>query len=144
MILGLGVATDAWHGVNGWFEAGESLRYSPTRANPGRLVPDYRGGVVLRKGTGANCWRAARTDCSPRPMMTAFTSAVRQRQLLYSQNRTGCTLRASRTSGFHAQVYWNWNPTVDAPGQYWANYVETGPGVRFRFEGAAACRCSFR
>jgi hypothetical protein len=36
---------------------------------------------------------------------------------------------------FHAQFYWNANATVDATGQYWANYVETGPGVRFRFEG---------
>jgi hypothetical protein len=24
--------------------------------------------------------------------------------------------------------------TADAQGQYWANYTETGPGVRFRFD----------
>jgi hypothetical protein len=27
---------------------------------------------------------------------------------------------------------------VDALGQYWANYAETGPGVKFRFEGLPA------
>jgi hypothetical protein len=56
--------------------------------------------------------------------------------MLYSQNRGGYTLRESETfAGFHAQVYWNANATVDARGQYWANYVETGPGVKFKFEG---------
>jgi hypothetical protein len=28
------------------------------------------------------------------------------------------------------QLYWNANFTVDAQRQYWANFVETGPGVR--------------
>jgi hypothetical protein len=53
--------------------------------------------------------------------------------LLYSQNRTGYTFRPTETAGFRAQVYWNWNLTVDQKGEEWANYVENGPGVRFRF-----------
>ncbi len=46
--------------------------------------------------------------------------------LLYSQNRTGYTFRQ------HVQMYWNWNVTTDVKRQYWANSLETGPGVRLR------------
>ena len=56
--------------------------------------------------------------------------------LLYSQNRTGYTLRVAETGGFHGQVLWNANVTADSQRQYWANYVETGPGVRFRFDNS--------
>jgi hypothetical protein len=51
--------------------------------------------------------------------------------LLYAQNRTGYT-------ALHEQFYWNWNVTTDAKTLYWANYVETGPGLRFRLPGRAA------
>ena len=54
--------------------------------------------------------------------------------LLYSQNRAGWTLRPSEY--LHAQLYWNFDATADARGQYWANYVETGPGLRFKFQHA--------
>ena len=35
--------------------------------------------------------------------------------------------------GFQAQLYWNGNMSADRLGQYWANYIETGPGLRLRF-----------
>ena len=35
--------------------------------------------------------------------------------------------------GLQAQIYWNGNATADRLHQYWANYAETGPGLRFRF-----------
>jgi hypothetical protein len=50
----------------------------------------------------------------------------------YSQNRTGYTFRAAENSGLQAQVYWNWNITADSKGEYWANFIEIGPGVRVR------------
>jgi tetratricopeptide (TPR) repeat protein len=137
VILGLGVATDAWHGATAWFEAGESLRYSPSAIDPGRVVPDYRGGVAYGKGwggllaRGAHGWFAETNDDG------VYVSRFAHDTLLYSQNRTGYTFRSLET-GFHAQLYWNWNVTVDALGQYWANYAETGPGVKFRFEGLPA------
>jgi hypothetical protein len=34
-----------------------------------------------------------------------------------------------------AQVYWNFNMTADRNRAYWANFVETGPGVRLRLGG---------
>jgi Flp pilus assembly protein TadD len=134
VILGVGVATNTWHGATGWFEAGESLRYAPTQSDPGRVVPDFRGGVSYAKGfgnlltPGRRGWFAESNDDG------LFVSRFGNDTLLYSQNRTGYTLRSTELLGFHAQLFWNYNVTVDALGQYWANYVETGPGVKFRFE----------
>ncbi len=138
VIVALGAATAAWHGATGWFEAGEALRYAPTSSDPGRVVPDYRGGVSYAKGfgnllsPGRRGWFAESDDDG------IFVSRFGKDTLLYSQNRGGYTLRAAELLGWHAQVFWNWNATVDALGQYWANFVETGPGVRFRFEGLRA------
>ena len=48
--------------------------------------------------------------------------------LVYQQSRMGYTVgsRESRT-----QLYWNANLTVDDRREDWANFWETGPGVRF-------------
>ena len=138
VILGLGVATDSWHGANTWFEAGESLRYSPTPLDPGRVVPDYRGGVAYGKGWGALLARGSHGFYAETNDDGVYVSRFAHDTLLYSQNRTGYTFRSFETGGFHAQLYWNWNATVDALGQYWANYAETGPGLKFRFESLPA------
>jgi hypothetical protein len=63
-----------------------------------------------------------------------FVSRFQNDLLLYSQNRAGYTLAPLEGfAGLQAQVYWNGNLTVDRSGQYWANYAEMGPGLRFRF-----------
>ena len=48
-----------------------------------------------------------------------------------------CTRRIARVTPRRAgawsfQFYWSGNVTVDARRQYWANFVETGPGIRIR------------
>jgi hypothetical protein len=53
--------------------------------------------------------------------------------LAYSQNQAGYTL--PRLRGLRSQVYLNVNVTVDGNRQDWANFFETGPGVRFRWAG---------
>ncbi len=139
IIAALGVATKPYYGTTAWFEAGESLRLNPTQANPGRLLPDYRGGVSYVKGlghllAGASHGRFAETNDDG-----IYVSRFSKDTLLYSQNRAGYTLRQLEgLGGFHAQVYWNANGTVDMLGQYWANYVETGPGLKFKFEHSRA------
>jgi Tfp pilus assembly protein PilF len=138
VILGLGAATDSWHGATAWFEAGESLRYSPTAADPGRVVPDYRGGVAYGKGWGGLLARGGHGLFAETNDDGVYVSRFSHDMLLYSQNRTGYTFRSLEAGGFHAQAYWNWNVTADALGQYWANYAETGPGVKFRFESLPA------
>ena len=63
-----------------------------------------------------------------------FVSRFDNDFLFYNQNRVGYTLRAAESGfGFQAQVYWNWNATADTRRQSWANFAETGPGLRFRF-----------
>jgi tetratricopeptide (TPR) repeat protein len=138
VILGLGAATDSWHGATAWFEAGESLRYSPTTADPGRVVPDYRGGVAYGKGWGGLLARGGHGLFAETNDDGVYVSRFSHDTLLYSQNRTGYTFRSLEAGGFHAQAYWNWNITADALGQYWANYAETGPGIKFRFESLPA------
>jgi tetratricopeptide (TPR) repeat protein len=136
VILGLGLATNAWHGATGWFEAGESFRYSPSQTDPGRMVPDYRGGMTFAKGLGGLLARGGHGLFAETNDDGIYVSRFNKDWLLYSQNRTGYTFRSAESFGdFHAQLFWNWNVTVDQLGQYWANYVETGPGVKFRFEG---------
>jgi len=121
VILGLGLASTPWRGLMAWFEAGEALRYVIPHGDTGRALPDYRGGISYAKTLrGPNRLFAETNDDG------VFISRFGNDSLLYSQNRTG------RTFGENVQVYWNWNATVDATGEYWANTVETGPGVRFR------------
>jgi Tfp pilus assembly protein PilF len=128
LIFGLGVSTKAFYGATGWFEAGEALRWNPTIADPGRLVPDYRGGVSYVKGFGHLLTKGSRGIFAETNDDGIYVSRFGKDTLLYSQNRAGLTLRGS------TQLYWNANATVDMLGQYWANYVETGPGMKFKFE----------
>jgi hypothetical protein len=62
-----------------------------------------------------------------------FVSRFDNNFLVYSQNKAGFTLPGA---AFPSQLFWNWNVTVDARRQYWGNFVETGPGLRFRLPGA--------
>ncbi len=130
VILGIGAATPPWHGATGWFEAGESFRY-----DSGHVGPDYRGGLAYSKGFGNLLVGGKHGAFAETNDDGLFVSRFSNDTLLYSQNRTGYTWRETEAAGgFHAQIFWNWNATVDALGQYWANYVETGPGLRFRFQ----------
>lgn len=137
IILALGVATRPVYGAFGWFEAGESLRLNPTTADPGRLLPDYRGGVSYVKGLGHLLAGGSHGLFAETNDDGIYVSRFNKDTLLYSQNRAGITMRSSESfGGLHAQFYWNANATADMQGQYWANYVETGPGVKFKFESS--------
>jgi hypothetical protein len=111
-ILAGGVHTAPWHGVTGWFEGGSAISYVT-----GHMLPDYRGGFSgqWQKMPESSGWFG---DTSADGL---YISRFNKDCLLYSQSRAGYA--ASR----HLQLYWNGNFTVDAKGQYWANFVETGP-----------------
>ena len=135
IIAAVGVATKPFYGGTAWFEAGESLRFNPTQTDTGRMLPDYRGGLSFVKGFGHPLAGTSHGLFAETNDDGIYVSRFSKDTLLYSQNRAGITLRQMEgVAGFHLQFYWNGNATVDMLGQYWANYAETGPGMKFKFE----------
>jgi Flp pilus assembly protein TadD len=132
-IFGVGLASLPWRGITGWFEAGESVNYLPSRTNEGAMIPDYRGGVSYAKGFG-HLMNSSRGFFSETNDDAVFVSRFQDDMIYYSQNRSGYTFASSEGfGGFQPQLYWNANVNADRLHEYWANTVETGPGVRFRF-----------
>jgi tetratricopeptide (TPR) repeat protein len=132
-IFAAGAATTPWHGINGWFEAGESVNYLPGRTDEGRIIPDYRGGMSGSKGFG-HLMNSSKGLYLETNNDMVFVSRFQDDLLFYSQNRGGYTFAALEgLGGFQSQLYWNVNATGDRLHQYWANFAETGPGLRFRF-----------
>ena len=109
VIFAVGAATEPRHGLNAWFEAGEALNY-----HTAHISPDYRGGVHFTRMA-----RFARTAFAQTDLDALYISRFDHDFLIYSQTRAGLSL-----------VYWNFNLTADAKRQDWANFVETGPGLR--------------
>ena len=122
------------HGLTGWFEAGEAVKYLTSRQDVGAMIPDYRGGIAFAKGFG-HLLNGSKGFFFETNEDGIFVSRFQNDMLLYSQNRSGYTFSKSESLGFQPQLYWNYNATVDRLHQYWANYAETGPGLRFRFQG---------
>ena len=114
-ILAGGVRTAPWHRVTGWFEGGSAISYVT-----GHMLPDYRGGFSgqWQKIPESSGWFG---DSS---VDALYISRFNKDYLLYNQSRGGYATSP------HVQLYWNANFTVDAKRQYWANFAETGPGVR--------------
>jgi Tfp pilus assembly protein PilF len=139
VILGAGIATVSWRGLVGWFEAGTSLRYTPMPIEPGRASTDLRGGLSYSKGLGHLLARGSHGVFGESNLDGIFVSRFGNDMLLYSQMRGGYTFReAESLGGFHPQLLWNVNTTLDSLGQYWANFAESGPGLKFRLEALPA------
>ncbi len=125
-IVGGGIATTPWHGLIGWVEAGSAMSYLS-----GHMLPDYRGGVSLARNWGATLssespgWFAALTTDA------VFLSRFGDDLLVYQQGRSGYT---TGPAWLRTELHWNLNLTVDSKRQAWANYIEMGPGIRFRFD----------
>jgi hypothetical protein len=113
-ILAFGAATQTWHGVRAWGESGTAISYLK-----GHMLPDYRGGVSVtrtlrREDSG---WLADAT------LDALYVSRFDHDFLAYTQSRAGYDFGP-------VQLHWNGNVTIDAKRQDWANFVETGPGLR--------------
>ena len=138
-IAAAGLATIPWYGLPGWFETGEALFFRRTPQDRARMKPDYRGGVSYGKGFGHLLASGSHGLFAESNIDGVFVSRFSNDSLLYSQNRFGYTLRNTEGfGGFHLQALWNANLTADAQRQYWANFVESGPGFRFRFDSLPA------
>ncbi len=133
-ILGGGLATDPWRGVVLWGEAGSAVGYRRRTDFP-RAGPDYRGGVSFNRGFGRLLGAPSRGAFFETSEDGVFISRFQNDFIIYTQNRLGFTARAIEAlGGLQAQLYWNANASTDARRQYWANTVETGPGIRFRWK----------
>lgn len=135
VIFGVGVTTLPQHGFVAWFEAGEAVKYLSSRKDVGAMIPDYRGGIAYAKGFGHLMGGSGGLFFENNDD-GVFVSRFQNDLLFYSQNRAGYTFGKSETAPLEqVQFYMNFNGTTDRLGQYWANYVESGPGVRFRIRG---------
>jgi hypothetical protein len=134
-IFGGGLATDPWRGFVVWGEAGVAVGYR-NRPDASQSGPDYRGGVAFNRGFGRLLGAESGGMFFETNDDGVFISRFNNDFLLYSQNRFGFTAPAiDSLGGFQPQFYWNANASTDARRQYWANTVETGPGIRFRWKG---------
>lgn len=123
-IVAAGVATQSWHGAMAWFEAGSSISY--LTGTPSR---DFRGGASYSKTYGASLAAEHSGWFLETLGDGVFVSRFDDDLINYSQNRIGYT---TSWRGVKVQPFWANNITFDVKRQYWANFVETGPGFRFR------------
>jgi Tfp pilus assembly protein PilF len=129
-IFAVGVATRYWHGMMGWFEAGEAVSYLGSHRGVGLAMPDYRGGVSFARGWGHNIRSETPGLFFETNADGVFVSRFGNDFLTYSQNRAGFT--PPPLGDLRLQFFVNANVTLDDKRQAWANFAEAGPGVRFR------------
>jgi Tfp pilus assembly protein PilF len=134
-LLAAGLAGSPWPGLTLWAEAGTAASYL-RRTDVGRLVPDYRGGAAFTRGFGRLLGGEAPGLFFETSADAVFLSRFQNDVLLYWQNRYGYTLPA--LGRLEAQLLWNIHLTGDTQRQYWANFVESGPGLRWRCRGLPA------
>jgi hypothetical protein len=130
VILALGIATASYKGLTAWAEAGEAIRYRE-RKDVGFMTPDYRAGVSFARGFGHTLGRESSGLFFETNEDAVYLSRFQHDVLSYVQNRFGYTLPS--LGAFQMQLYWNSNITIDLKRQYWANFYEYGPGLKFRF-----------
>jgi Tfp pilus assembly protein PilF len=134
LVLGLGIASNRWHGLSAWAEAGSAVSYLDKQDNTSKMSPDYRGGLSFSKGFGHLLGGRSGGLFFENQEDGVFMSRFQNTFLIYTQNRLGCTLPTIEPlGGFQMQLYWNNNATADLKRQYWANFVESGPGLRLRW-----------
>ena len=125
--MAAGIASRQWHGAMGWFEAGSTISYLtgvPTR--------DLRGGASFSRNFGKSMAAESNGWFNETTADSVFISRFDNDFINYAQNRTGYT---STIAGFKVQAFWANNVTFDVKRQAWANFFETGPGVRFHPPG---------
>ena len=125
-ILGGGVATPVHRGFLGWAEAGVAVSYLRRTDQTNLMRPDYRGGVSFSRARGSLLGAETPGWFYENHEDGVFVSRFNNTLLLYTQNKMGYTRGG-------VQFYWKANLTSDAKQQHWANFAETGPGLRFRW-----------
>ena len=126
-IVGAGLMSRQWHGAMAWGEAGNSMGYLS-----GHMVPDYRGGLTWSRSRGENIFSKERGLFWETNDDMVYVSRFDHDTFGYSQNRIGFT---PVTLPLQTQFFWNFNVTTDVKHETYANFGETGPGIRFHWSG---------
>ncbi len=126
-VMGAGVATSSFHGALGWFEAGSAVSYKY-----GDLWRDLRGGVTWSRARGASLGGDSSGAFLETTADSVFISRFNNNLINYSQNKLGYT---GAVGGLRMQAFLSGAVTFDRQRQYWANFVEVGPGIRFHPPG---------
>jgi hypothetical protein len=125
VIFAAGVRTASWHGVSGWFEVGSGANYLS-----GHMLPDYRGGVNGIRYVGRPLGGESAGWFGESTVDGVFVSRFGNDFLVYTQSRGGYSIGPK---SLRSQLYCVGNLTFDTARQAWANFVETGPGVRLHW-----------
>ena len=131
IIPGAGIATNTYRGLMAWAEAGYALSYLKRADGSPRGRADYRGGLSYGRGWGRLIGSNHPGFFVEHHSDGVYVHRFNQSFLVYAQNRFGYT---ARPGALRFQLTWSANVTADPKRQYWANYVETGPGIRFRWD----------
>jgi hypothetical protein len=127
-ILGAGIATNTFHALTLWGEAGTALSYLGLPQQR-----DIRGGI-----SWARLWGSSLLSDRPGKFIEAnadgvFVSRFGNDTLGLVQSKFGYSL--PRLGLLRSQLFLSANITQDALRQYWANFVEAGPGLRLHIDG---------
>jgi len=131
-VFALGVASHSWRGLMAWGEAGSAVSYLARRPQVKRATPDYRGGVSFAKAFGHPMGGEKPGWFFETNADGLYVSRFENDFMLYGQTRIGVS--PARLGSFESQIFWNNNLVRDTKNLDWANFVETGPGVRFRWQ----------
>jgi tetratricopeptide (TPR) repeat protein len=135
VLLAAGLSAPLGHGWTGWVESGGAFQYAGVQPGRSGVSPDTRGGFAYGKGWGRLLGTTSHGWFAETTLDAVYFSAFQNDAMGVSQNRGGWTFKAWGERGLQAQALVNVNLTVDALSQYWANFVEAGPGVRLRWSG---------
>jgi tetratricopeptide (TPR) repeat protein len=135
VILGGGAFLPLRDNLYTWGEAGVALRYLGQHPEGGRARPDYRGGAGWFRGWGKLLGAPSSGRFAETNLDAVYVSRFQHNTLFISQTRTGYSFARKEDQKIEWQALWNFNVHTDARRQYWANFVETGPGIQFRWQG---------
>jgi len=130
-VVAVGVASNYWRGMMAWGEAGSAIRYVNSERGARRVTPDYRGGVSFGRGFGHGIGGEEPGWFFETNADAVYVSRYENDLLFYAQTKIGWT--PPRAASIETQFFWNNNIIRDEKGLEWANFVESGPGVRFRW-----------
>ena len=134
VVLAVGAASSSWHGLMAWGEAGAAISYLDMRPEVKRVTADYRGGLSYGKGFGHLLGAEEPGWFFELNADGIYVSRYANDLLLYTQTRIGVTPPPIPVFGsLQSQFFWNNNIIRDSKSWDWANYVETGPGLKFRW-----------